>query len=632
MNETDRKLGLGKAITRRDFIHDMAVTSMGLSLPGIVMAGADSPVPAKPAYYPPTQTGLRGSHPGSFEAAHALAREGKRWNNALVTDDQPYDLIVVGGGISGLAAAWFYRKLHGSDARILVIENHDDFGGHAKRNEFHQGGDLRLVWGGAINLEFPNYSDVALNLLAELGVDPVRLHEELEFNFGTVGELATSTYFDAQTYGRDVLVRGTRLRYDRSMDELAGLVDGFPLGEHAKSGLKAFLLATDDLLIAMDPEEKEHFLRSTSYYDFLTGTAGVSPEAAQIFLHSTDGYWGVATDGLSVIESLLGGLPGAHRLGGIAQELLAGSDDRIAMFPDGNASVARLLVRSLIPQVSGGDRQGDIVTARFDYSKLDESASSVRIRLNSTAVEVLNTSARGGEKQVAVAYVQDGQASLVSAAHCVLACNNNIIPFMCPQLPKEQAEALDYQVRRPMIVSNVLLRNGRALQKLGIASAYCPGRLHANVFLVSGVNSEQYHPAFNPEQAAVMQFFGSMTLPRAGMTPREQHRAAQVKMLEMSFSDYERELRTTLAGMLGPGGFDPVEDILAITVNRWPHGYAYDYLDLWDPDWAPGKAPNEIGRRRFGQIAIANSDAGADAYLQVAVDQAWRAVNDLAGT
>jgi spermidine dehydrogenase len=299
------------------------------------------------------------------------------------------------------------------------------------------------------------------------------------------------------------------------------------------------------------------------------------------------------------------------------------------MFPDGNASVARLLVRSLIPDVSVGDARGDIVTARFDYSKLDEPGANFRLRLNSTAVKVVNrTSGEGGEL-VWVTYVKGDQAYRVSATHCVLACNNNIIPFMCPQLPEEQSEALMYQVRRPMITSNVLMRNARAVQKLGIASAYCPGRLHANAFLVTGVNSQEYHPAFDPEQPAVMQFFGSMTLPLQGMAPREQHRAGSVKMLGMTFEDFERELRTTLGGMLGPGGFDPAEDILAITVNRWPHGYAYDYLDLWDPKWAPGKAPNEIGRRRFGQIAIANSDAGADAYLQVAVDEAWRAVNDL---
>lgn len=632
MKESDLKLGMGRAITRRDFIHDLAIGSMGFTLPGLTLAGANPPVPGIAGNYPPTLTGLRGSHPGSFEVVHALAREGKRWDQASEADDQPWDLVVVGGGISGLAAAWFYRKLHGQDTRILVIENHDDFGGHAKRNEFHQGGDMRLAWGGAINLEFPNYSDVALNLLAELGVDPEKLHQELEFDFSNVGELGTSVYFDAQTYGRDVLVPGTSLRYDENVEALAGQVDRFPLSDEARSSLIEFFLARDDLLASMGPEQKKHFVRGTSYYDFLTLHAGLTTEAAQIFLHSTDGYWGVATDGLSVIEALGGGLPGAHRLGEFAQELLAGMDDRMAMFPDGNASVARLLVRSLLPDVSGGDASGDIVTARFDYSKLDNPDASVRLRLNSTAVEVVNKPNQEDGEQVWVTYVKDGQAYRVSAAHCVLACNNNVIPFMCPQLPEEQSRALQYQVRRPMISSNVLMRNARAAQKLGIASAYCPGRLHANAFLVTGVNSKEYHPAFNPEQPAVMQFFGSMTLPLQGMNPREQHRAGSVKMLAMTFEDYERELRTTLGGMLGPGGFDPAEDILAITVNRWPHGYAYDYLDLWDPQWAPGKAPNEIGRQRFGQIAIANSDAGADAYLQVAVDQAWRAVSELGGS
>jgi spermidine dehydrogenase len=126
-----------------------------------------------------------------------------------------------------------------------------------------------------------------------------------------------------------------------------------------------------------------------------------------------------------------------------------------------------------------------------------------------------------------------------------------------------------------------------------------------------------------------MMFWGSVAPPVAGLAPREQHHASRAKLLSMNFEDFEREVRAVLNGMLGPGGFSAADDVLAITVNRWPHGYAYDYLDLWDPDWPPGQAPHEIARRRFGNIAIANADAGADAYSHVAIDQAWRAVNDL---
>jgi len=210
-----------------------------------------------------------------------------------------------------------------------------------------------------------------------------------------------------------------------------------------------------------------------------------------------------------------------------------------------------------------------------------------------------------------------------------MACYNQMIPYLCPDLPGVQKEALSKLVRHPLMVSNVLLRNARAVQQLGVGSFYCPARLHANGWLVNGINVADYSPAWDPDQAQVIQFFGSISVPAAGLTGREANRLGWTRMLALKFEDYERELRTTLAGMLGSAGFDPAEDILAITVNRWPHGYAYEYLRLYDADWAPGEAPHEIGRQPFGHIAIANSDAGVSAYLDSAVDQAWRAVNDL---
>src|SRR5210317_2010641 len=171
MKKTDRALGMDRDITRRDFIHDISLASLGLALPAGLAAQSHSPSQASGnADYPPVRTGLRGSHAGAFETAHALARDGKSF--PAPTDlDEAYDLVIVGGGISGLAAAYYYRKHFGPDARILILENHDDFGGHAKRNEFHQGGPMRLAWGGVFNLEYPEFSDRVNTLLAELGVD-----------------------------------------------------------------------------------------------------------------------------------------------------------------------------------------------------------------------------------------------------------------------------------------------------------------------------------------------------------------------------------------------------------------------------------------------------------------------------
>ena len=631
MKPSDRKLGMGRDITRRDFIHDLGLASLGLSLPAAAWAGTtgtDSGV----LYYPPTRTGLRGSHPGSFEVAHALAREHKVFDRPRELDEA-YDLIVVGGGLSGLAAAYFYRKLHGADASILILDNHDDFGGHAKRNEFHQGGPMRLAWGGTVNMEYTKYSATAKGLLDELGIDIPRLLEDYSFGWldNSTG-LKPATWFDSQTYGRDVLLPGFVIS-DLAPQDLAAKVDLIPISEPARMALRQFLLHREDVLSGKTYQQKLAYLRTTSYRDFLREHFAMPDEATQVFSASTMGFWGVRAENLSVAECLETGLPGAHVLGDIKlspEESHAGPSPS-AMFPDGNSSVARLLVRSLIPGAFPGmDADADpfsIVTAELDYDRLDKASSAVRLRLNATAVRAENVPEGPG---VAVHFVQDGEVMGVRGKHAVLACYNNIIPSLCPQLPKAQKAALRQCSRRPLMVVNVALRDGRALQKSGISGAYLPGRLCQGVNLITGINVADYRPQWRPDDPCVVQFYGAVGAPQPeGLTIKQQNQAGCAVLLGMSFEAHEREVRTVMNGIWGASGFDPAEDILAITVNRWPHGYARDHLDLEDPAWNADPPPNAVGRQTYGHIAIANSDAGADAYTHTAFDQAWRAVNEL---
>ncbi len=605
MSESDRHLGMNRKITRRNLIHGLGIAALGLSLPAGLAGRRLSPADAKTAgrYYPPTLTGLRGSHPGSFEVAHELALESKDFDTGKDLGED-YDLVVVGGGISGLAAAYFYRQRFGKDSSILILENHDEFGGHATRNEFHQGGPMRLVWGGDFNLEYSAFSEQGNALLTGLGVDIDRLLKHNDFNYGNDGRLGPAIYFDAETYGRDVLVPGFTPRWGDFASILKG-IDSVPLRQESRDSLKRFYSLRADMLEGRSPEERRQFLRQISYLDFICQYGGLTEEAADIFYNATHGYWGVGADSLSVAECAGAGLPMAHLLGG-EPDTSGSIGGEIVHFPDGTASLARLLVRALIPGVAAGQGMDDIVTAAFDYSQLDRSESPIRLRLNSTVVRVNET-----DGAVSVSFIRDGKTANVKGRTCVLACYHSMIPYLCPQLPAAQLEALAYQVRRPLLLTNVLIRDTRAADKLGISGAYCPGRLHGATWLVKGIEVGGYRHDWQDPGAAVMQFWGSVAPVRRGMDIRSQHRSSRMRMLAMKFEDFEREVRTVLDGMLGPAGFSAADDILAITVNRWPHGYAYDYLDLWDPEWPPGEAPHEIARKPFGKITFANSDAPA---------------------
>jgi len=302
---------------------------------------------------------MRGSQPGSFETAHALAREGVHFDNPVHLDEE-YDLVVVGAGISGLTAAYEYRKKFGPESRILILDNHDDFGGHARRNEFHQGGDMRLSWGGTMNLEYLSFTDTVLAFLAELGIDVQQLSKELDFHYG--GD-EPAIWFDADTFGSDVLVPGFSM-YSRNL-EVLDRIDRFPISDSGRVALKQFYSSEANVLRGMSEREIEHVLRRTSYTDFLSRYAGLPDEVVDLFVKSTDGYWGVQPHSLSTTEALNAWLPGSHLLGD-ATDRAAGLEESetVAMFPDGNASIARLLVQSLVADVPMSPQAQTLTTSR----------------------------------------------------------------------------------------------------------------------------------------------------------------------------------------------------------------------------------------------------------------------------
>jgi spermidine dehydrogenase len=179
----------------------------------------------------------------------------------------------------------------------------------------------------------------------------------------------------------------------------------------------------------------------------------------------------------------------------------------------------------------------------------------------------------------------------------------------------------------PLVYSNVAIRNWHAFKALGVHEIHAPGSYHPNIKLNPTVDIGGYKSVRSPDDPILVYMMRSPCSP--GLDERDQHRAGRAELLGTSFEDFERKIRDQLARMLGAGGFDPARDITAITVNRWPHGYAYEYNPLFDPDWNEHEQPHVIGRAPFGRILIANADSGAGAYTDSAIDQAHRAIEEL---
>jgi spermidine dehydrogenase len=627
---------MDRAITRRDFVNGMAV--------GIGVLGAKQSLAAEPAAYPPDRTGMRGSHAGSYEAVHAL-RDGTFWKNAgTVTDThEQYDLVVVGGGISGLSAAHFFRARAGNSARILILENHDDFGGHAKRNELELGGRVQLVNGGTLAIDSPTpYSPQADGLLKALGVDAKELASKYpRARSASAAGLEGGWFFDKETFGEDRLVVGSPGgRGARSGGVLTSVWKDFlaktPLSESVRRDILRLQTESIDYLPGMTEAEKKDRLWRMSYKDFLLQVAKVDPGVVPFYQTRTQGEWGVGIDAEPALDCWAQGMPGFQGMilapgGGPHMSYTAAGyangGSYYFHFPDGNASIARLLVRSLVPAAAPGRSAEDIVMARFDYSKLDQPGSPVRIRLNSPAVRARHVGEAASAKEVKVAYLSGKQVYSVRAKACVMACWITVVPHLCPELPERQKQAMHYLVKVPLVYTRVGVRNWTSFQKLGISGVSSPGMYHTGANLDFGPAIGGYQPSATPAEPILLTM--TKTPCKPGLPVREQHKAGRLELLDTSFEVFERRIRDQLARILKGGGFDPARDIEAIVVNRWPHGYGYEYNPLFDPEWAPGQAPHEIGRKPFGRITIANSDSGATAYTDVAIDQARRAVNEI---
>ena len=438
-------------------------------------------------------------------------------------------------------------------------------------------------------------------------------------------------YFSADKYGRNVTAPNVFSIFGAETDrqKIESAVALYPIADESKAALISLLADDTDYLAGKSRTEKIGILRSMSVSDFLRKHANMPEEIVLMMRDEVRGYWGAGWDAISAYE-------GAD-VGHVAMRNLALWDDDeddgfreepyIFHFPDGNASVARSLVRTLVPAALPGETIEDLVTSVADYSRLDLAQNACRIRLNSTAVDVRHTA---DQKFVDVVYLRDGKPEWVRAKHAVMACYNAMIPHICSEAPEKQTRAIRQAEKIPLVYPSVAIRNWKAWKNLGVVDVYQPQTPYMHsIGLDFPVSVGDYKFTSSADTATVLHGSVVMLEPDKGLTQRQQSALGRRRLFEMSFDDHEQLLLAQLDGALSAGGFDAERDVAAITINRWPHGYADEYNDLFDPpQFGPEEGPHIAGRAQIGRISIANSDASAYAYVDGAIDAADRAVNE----
>jgi spermidine dehydrogenase len=612
-------------ISRRDFLNGFALTVVASATPASLLAQATSPP------YPPALAGWRGSTPDSYGVAHAL-RDGKRFDIRRMPVEEHYDLVVVGAGIGGLAAAHFFRKAR-PQARILILDNHDDFGGHARRNEFDFDGRQLLSYGGSESIQSPKseWSPEALGLLRDVNVDVDRFetafHRTLYPDLG----LSRAVFFNREAFGEDTLVRGDPMRMvaddipptRMNARSFADFIADFPIPENQKPKLVALFTQHRDVLPGQSVKQKQATLAGISYRHFIQHYWQLDDAAANSFQGRSHDFFAAGIDGLPAYDAMQVGYPGFQGLSLPPESSPELDDPYIHHFPDGNASIARLLTRSLVPGVAPGTGMEDIVTARFDYTRLDQPDAAIRLRLRSTVVMLTND----GRKKVDVGYVHGSSLHRVQASHVIHSGYATMLPHICPDLGAAQKSALSGAVRSPFVYVKVLVRNWHPWVRQGVHEVTNPMGFFSRLKLDYPVSLGDYRFPSRPEEPMLLHLVHVPTVPMStGLDQRSAWKAARMQLYTRTFGDFEDRVRDELTRMFGDGGFDTARDIRAITVNRWGHAYAYGFNSIYDKDEEFGQ--QLLARRRIGRISVAGTDAARSAYAHAAIDQAHRAVSE----
>ena len=637
---TDRALGMEQGITRRDFLNASLLASGGLLLTG---ASPASLLAAKEADDEWTGYGGIGDYANSngnttavLEAGHQI-RDGAfdRFPASAIQTGEVHDCVVVGGGISGLAAALIFQRQAGKNNTCLVLDNHPIFGGEAKRNEFLVDGHRLVAHQGSAFFPVPYPRSFIARFYESIGLEKPRLDYQKWGGSAPEMPLSRTPYLSGgATSG---LYFGAKFGQQQGLwliDPWGKKLEGAPIPPQVRAELLRYQGVPPEQKNSQQDSQPDSKTGAPEYpgdaisrqldkitlEDHLAQKHNLSRETIRAFLSPVEGGgYGLGPDALSGYTAYAADM--LHPL-----DITDETGDQ--MFPDGNSGFARLIVKSLLPNSIAGPHSVEAVCRnRVNFAALDHAGASARIRLGSTAVWVQHEGDHKKAEFVNVVYTRGGQVYRVKARSVVMAGGSWTTRHVVHDLPAEQVAAYSEFYRSPCLMANIAVRNWRFLYKLGISGCQwfegLGNYLQVRKLATCGSDSA----TIGPDSPIVLTLKVLYSYP--GLRTDEQGHRGRAEMIATPFRDYERQIRAQFSEMFARSGFDATRDIAGIILNRWGHAYLSPAPGFFfGKDGKP--APGEVLRAApFGRIAFANTDLSGVMDHRYSILEANRAVGQL---
>lgn len=623
----ERSLGLEQDITRRDFLNSSLLASGGALLASMSPAQMLAQKAGQKDSSADDWTGYggvgdyansNGNTTAVFEAGHRI-RDGEFETapKTFVDTGETYDCVVVGGGISGLAAALIFQRKGGEGKTCLVLDNHPVFGGEAKRNEFLVDG-FRLMANQGSALFQVNYPHSFIErFYNSIGLTTPRLEYQKWGSSDPEIPLTTTPYLGGAPYGLYFGAKFGRPKGVWITDPWGKKLEGAPISAKEREEL----LKTQGASAVPAPQYRgdaiSRRLDTITLEDHLMEKYGISRETVRTFLTPDEGSaFGLGPDALSGYT--------AYAFDAFGPTL----DDENQMFPDGNTGIARLIVKTLIPDAISGQRSlEDICRNSINFAALDRAGTAARIRLDSTVGWVKHEGDPEKSQFVTIFYTRGDKVYQVRARSVVMAGGSWTTKHIVRDLPGDRKEAYAQFYRSPCMIANVAVRNWRWLYKMGISGAQWYEGLgtyfQIRKLALCGADS----PTIGPDSPVVLTL--KVVYSHPGHSTEEQGHMGRGEMISTPFREYERQIRHQLSEMFARTGFDASRDIAGIILNRWGHAYASPAPGFYfGKDGKP--APGDVLRGApFGRIAFANVDLSGMPDHKSSIIEADRAVGQL---